>query len=447
MSERFASAILELLVGIWTQIYVKNLLSISSLVAVLLPVVAAAQELPRPSLVHTGEEHKLPTDYNMKVGPVLFNFNSSLEGDYIDNIALTHNDTKSDFLLTPEVGMTVSWPVTETNTLSLNTSLGYTKYLIHPQYDTSHILVAPDSSLAFNIYTGNFKINIHDDFSYQQDPVNEGALSNIVTFDRFENIAGVGVLWDLNRAVLTLNYDHINFISTDLQDSSGADVPDPGALTYSADQFSASAEFHLSSTLVGGLEGVVSRRTYDQSPGDYDTYSAGPFMRVQITQYIKAELSGGYKHIDSPDSFLTPAAIGVLQPTSGAGSNDSYYADLTLDHEVNKYYVQRFSIGHDLELGLLGDQSEVSYLNYTSSWHVNTHLNLALTLSYQNVDEVGGLFGVSSYNFLGAGLQASFPVTRSLSGSVIYQFNDKLADSSDQGYLQNRLGFILTYHF
>src|SRR5277367_1940914 len=95
------------------------------------------------------EPHALPTDYNMKLGPVLFNFNSSLEADYIDNIGLTSTGTKSDVTLTPEIGIGASWPITEMNTLSLGTSLGYTAYMIHPQYDTANILVSPNSRLAF----------------------------------------------------------------------------------------------------------------------------------------------------------------------------------------------------------------------------------------------------------------------------------------------------------
>ena len=141
------------------------------------------------------KNNNLPTDYNMKAGPVLLNFTASLEGDYIDNIGLTNTGTLSDFEITPEVGINAQWPITESNTLSLSTSIGYTKYLIHPQFDTDHILVAPDSTLSFDIYTGDFKINLHDSFSYQQDPVEESALSDIVNFDRFENIAGINVLW------------------------------------------------------------------------------------------------------------------------------------------------------------------------------------------------------------------------------------------------------------
>ena len=55
---------------------------------------AVAQELPRPSMARMDEKNPLPTDYNIKLGPVLFNFTASVEGDYNDNIGLTNSGAK-----------------------------------------------------------------------------------------------------------------------------------------------------------------------------------------------------------------------------------------------------------------------------------------------------------------------------------------------------------------
>ena len=390
----------------------------------------------------------LPTEYNLKAGPVLFNFTASVQGEYVDNIGLVNSGAQSDFLITPEVGIQAQWPVTELNTLTFNTSLGYTKYLIHSQFDQSQIVVSPDSALSFDVYTGDFKINFHDAFSYQQDPVDEAELSNVVNFDRFQNDVGAGVLWDLNKVILTLNYDHINFICTDLQTNTGAYVPDAGALSFTADQVSASGELHVSSTLIGGVEAAASDRTYTQFSGDYTQLSAGPYVKLQITDYIKAQLSGGFQYIDSPqNNFTDLSQAGIYGPGYGSGHDSGYYFNLTLDHEVNKYFLQRLSLGHELELGLVAEESDVSYINYSASWHVNSHLNLALTLGYQDVTEEGGVIDAASFDYFTGALQANFPVTKSISGSVLYNFSNKSADIADQSYTQNSIGFILTYHF
>jgi hypothetical protein len=60
----------------------------------------------------------------------------------------------------------------------------------------------------------DFRINIHDRMQLQQDPIQEGALSNVVNYGRFENTAGLSVLWDLNKLLLQVGYDHYNFVST-----------------------------------------------------------------------------------------------------------------------------------------------------------------------------------------------------------------------------------------
>ena len=88
-----------------------------------------AQELPRPSMARHEDNNTLPTTYNMKLGPVLFDVTGSVDSEFNDNIGLTNTGQKSDFIVTPEVGIGVRWPVTESNTLSFNTSLGYTHYL------------------------------------------------------------------------------------------------------------------------------------------------------------------------------------------------------------------------------------------------------------------------------------------------------------------------------
>jgi len=56
-----------------------------------------SQELPRPSMARHETVATLPSDYNIKAGPVLLNVNGSVEGEYVDNIALTHTGTKSDW--------------------------------------------------------------------------------------------------------------------------------------------------------------------------------------------------------------------------------------------------------------------------------------------------------------------------------------------------------------
>lgn len=432
-----------------------NLVNKLTLIPVLLLVLGTvrllSQELPRPSMARHDTSSTLPSDYNAKLGPVLITTNASIGGEYVDNIGLANTGAKSDFILTPQLGIGAQWPITESNNLRISTSLGYAKYLIHPQYDQGQVLVSPDSALSFDLYVGDFKINFHDQFSYQQDPSSVGSVSNVVNFNRFQNIAGVGVIWDLNKLILTLNYDHINFISDELQTVGGTNLADPSNLSYSADQVSASGYYRFTSTFIGGLEGAASIRNYDNNNIQDDQLSAGPFFRIEITPNFKVSLSGGFQTVSTDSGTLTAASIAnpnSVSPALGVGTQNSYYANLTLDHRFNKYYTDRISIGHELELDVFSQESDVTYASYTSDWKVNTDLHLALTLNFQDVDSpsVGGT-GTPSFDLFGAALQASFPVTKSISGAVMYQFNDKFNTAASQGYLQNRVGLLLNYHF
>ena len=62
------------------------------------------------------------------------------------------------------------WPITQLNTLKLDLGVGYAFYLDHSEYNTNGLLLSPGSQLAFDIFVGDFRINIHDRFSLEQDP-------------------------------------------------------------------------------------------------------------------------------------------------------------------------------------------------------------------------------------------------------------------------------------
>ena len=137
-----------------------------------------------------------------------------MTGEYNDNIRYSENNEQDDFIISPALSLDAIWPVTQLNTLRLDLGISYAFYLDHPHDDTNGILIAPKSQIAFDIFVGDFRINIHDRMQLQQDPIAEGALSNVANYGRFENTAGVSVLWDLNKILLQVGYDHYNFIST-----------------------------------------------------------------------------------------------------------------------------------------------------------------------------------------------------------------------------------------
>jgi hypothetical protein len=434
----------------------KNRVNKLSIILALLLTLGTArlfsQELPRPSMARHEAVSALPSDYNAKIGPVLLNTNASLEGEYVNNIGLSSSNQQSDFIISPQVGVTASWPVTATNTLRFSTSVGYNKYMIHPQYDTGSVMVAPDSELSFDVYVGDFKINFHDQFSVQQDPASIGSLNNVVNFNRIQNVAGIGVLWDLNKLILGFNYDHISFISTNLQALGGTNLSNPGNIDYSADQISAVASYRITSTVVAGAEFAGSLRYYDQFGIEDNQLSAGPFARIEVTPTFKVSMGAGYQEISTGSGSLTNTIVtqpNNVAPVLGVGTYNSWYGNLTFDHRLNSVYTDRLSFGHELELNVFSQINDTYYVSYTSSWKVNSFLNLAFTLNYENVTSPSQTTTLtnSSFDAFNAGVQANFPITKSISGAVLYQFSDNFGTSSSPGYTQDRVGMILNYHF
>src|SRR5437870_3947547 len=141
-----------------------------------------AQEAVRPSLAgeaaaearHQAIEN-IP--YNLRLGPVRFLFSTTLGIEYNDNINLAETGQEDDVIIRPQFNLDAIWPVTALNTLKLDIGMGYAFYINHPNANTNGVIISPGSQLSFDIFIQDFRINLHDRFSLQQDPVAEAELS------------------------------------------------------------------------------------------------------------------------------------------------------------------------------------------------------------------------------------------------------------------------------
>src|ERR1043166_8754717 len=254
-----------------------------------------AQDAVRPSLAGeaAAEARRQDVDripYNLLMGPIRFRVSASVGVEYNDNINFADVNTQDDVIIRPNLTLDAIWPITQLNTLRLDLGIGYAFYLDHDENDTRAILIAPNSQIAFDIFVGDFRINIHDRMSIQQDPIAEPALSNVANYARFENTGGVSVLWDLNQALVDLGYDHYNFVSlTDQFDY----------LDRNADILFGSIDFLLTPTIGIGPEATAVFTTYDQNVlNDNDDYSVGGFIEAQVTNNLKVRVAGGWQWID-----------------------------------------------------------------------------------------------------------------------------------------------------
>jgi hypothetical protein len=421
--------------------------------------IARGQDAIRPSLAGeaAAEARRQSIDkipYNLQVGPIKFRFSATMGLEYNDNINLAEDSTyvfpgnvrittepQSDLIFRPQINLDALWPITQLNTLRFDVGIGYAFYLDHTDYNTTAILVTPGSQLAFDIFVGDFRINLHDRFSVQQDPIAEIALSNVADYGRFENTGGVSVLWDLNQAVVTLGYDHYTYISL---------VDQFEYLDRNADILSGSIGFTPSSTMTIGVEGSFVNTYYDQMVlNDSRAFNAGLFLETQVSSNLRVRIAGGYQQIDFDDNGLVTDSQDV----------DDYYANLVISHRVNSVLTQNLAIGHENQLGVNSNYLTLNYIRHTTNWNILYHTLLSTELFYEESTESGGRFTGGSVipgfnpfaaedaHRYGGALAVGYQLTPHVTLGLRYQYTQKDSNLPLRDYRQNRIGIDGTYSF
>ena len=439
--------------------------SISSKVraALILPLlfaasVVSAQDAVRPSLAGeaAAEARRQSLDripYNLLLGPVRFRVSATLGLEYNDNINIAEEQTLDDFILRPQVNFNALWPVTQLNTLRFDIGLGYAFYLEHSEYNTNGILLAPGSQLSFDLFVGDFRINFHDRFSLEQDPIGELAepgLGDVTDYGRFQNTAGISVLWDLNKAVATFGYDHYTFLATN---------DDFDYLDRHADSFMASLSVALTSTTGVGLETAYVFNRYDEDLlNDSNNFSVGAFVETQVTNYVKVRLAGGYQTIsfDDDDVVLGPFPPGFLPDGEtflvfeDQGDLDDFYANILISHRINASFTHRLSAGHESQLGVNSNYIQLNYVRHTATWNIINRTLVSTELFYEDAEESGGFLNAGRGEELrryGGALSLGYQLTRHVTLGARYQYTQKDSDVPLRDYRQNRVSIDGTYSF
>jgi hypothetical protein len=361
--------------------------------------------------------------YNVHVGPVNLRFQGEMGIELNDNVNYSHTNPDADLGFRPNLNLKADWPVTERNTLSLSTGIGYLEYIHDPGF--SHLNINSDSGLAFNVYTGDFLFNLHDRFSavdYQtQDPSVSASLI------RLENTAGLAATWDLNKLVLTAGYDHDTFNSlTETYQYSD----------NNSELFNGKAAFLVSSTSQLGLETGGGMTAYSQHVLDDSThFSVGPFYQAQFTPHLNGQVSTGFA------SYLFDHDGTVKNVSDFTG----YYASASLNHQINDSLSQSLAAGREIRLGITANLSEDYFVNYQATWAFIRNVFTTFSFSFDHGTTSGGTF--ETYDRYGPGIKLGWRINEKLQASASYAFLEKESDVSSLSYTQNRLLLDFTYDF
>ncbi|MEP7014306.1 MAG: outer membrane beta-barrel protein [Verrucomicrobiota bacterium] len=434
-------------------LFAKRIALVFLLPFLLVPSVTRAQDAVRPSLAGEASSEARRQDieripYNLLVGPIRFRIGASIGVEYNDNINYADSGfEEEDVIIRPQINFDAIWPVTQLNTLRLDIGISYAAYIDHSDANTNGILIAPGSQLAFDIFVGDFRINIHDRFSVQQDPIAELGLSNVTDYGRFQNYAGISILWDLNKILVTLGYDHYNYIST----TNRFDY-----LDRSAEQLSGTIGFNVTETMIIGVEGNAVFTTYDKSVlNDSKTYSAGGFFETQLSSNLRVRLAGGYQWIDFDHNFLVfnfGPPFGLVTLPDKKDQAD-YYANGLLTHQINASISQSISAGHESQLGVNSNSIRINYVRHTVTWKVLRNTLLSTEAFYEDAKDSGG-FAAFPFSAKGEHLQryggaltVGYQLTPHVTLGLRYQYTQKDSDVPLRDYKQNRVSLDGTYSF
>jgi len=376
--------------------------------------------------------------YNLKAGPVLMRFDAAMGVEMNDNPHLQENDTEVDFAFHPELNVAALWALNPRNALALNLGVGYVKYVNNTELD--HLIIAPSTELALDIYTGDFAINLHERVSQTQNAASDPTVSGTGDFSGIENTVGTRVDWDLNQLTSFIGYDHYNFISTStgvsdtLQRGPGRrfnDVQD-----RSSEQFYGRAGIKASPAVTTGLEAGGSLTDYESDFfHDNTQFSVGPFVEAQVTRDLKARAAGGYVRSEFEANGASPAPKAV----------DDFYAEISFNHQLSQYMSHQLALGREAKSGAESELITLWYARYENDWSLSRLLILHTSLFYENGKERSG---VSERLWrVGLGFGATVPLSRQLSVSAGYQFVCKDSDQVNRDYLQNLVSVQFRYAF
>ena len=420
---------------------------------VLVAGLASAQVSLRNSLAgdaaaEAGRQQLDSQAYTYKAGDFRLLAAPSLEMDWNDNVNSSRTSAQSDFILQPLLQLTASYPLTQRNLLSLNLGVGYEEYLRHGALSRAYI--SSDSGAAFNLYIKDFAINFHDRFTMTANSQSEAAISGTAVYGTFINTAGLTVTWDLEDIVLTLGYDHQNTLSEfqqfDYTDNS-AELP------------LARVGVHLRPDLTVGIEGTASYTTYTHAVlNDNQSYSIGAYADWNPGTYFHVQPRAGYtifqfQHTSqSAQVFeLTPSGIPIIVPSAPSiqtADTTSWYADLTVSHEVSKVVSYHLSAGHEIRLGIQSDAVEDTYFRPGVTLAVFRNVDLTTSLIYEHGNQgAGNVQGnlKETYDQYGAGVSASCEVMKRLKATLNYQLTVRSSTLAQARYTDNLVGLRLTY--
>ena len=361
--------------------------------------------------------------YNLMWGPVTLRASSGLSEQYSDHAGSSANGS-SDLITRPSADIQLNWPVTEYNTLNLSLDAGYSFYAQNSSLD--QFFFNPGSGLSFDIYIGSWVIDLHDRLTMSENSYNNPTAHEAQGTSTFQNDGGVSGMWDLNKLVVNVGYDHVNYMNLDQGGGSQADS--------STENLSVNAGVRVTPQIMVGPEVGATVITHDQAGIGSDSngtqWSAGAFSSVQVSEHLSLRLDGGYT------LYLPEKNLGNTNQTM-----NGIYFQLSLSHQINEHVSYTLSGGRSIDFAYNGLYDRL-FVNLSPSWLIIRDFTFSTPLSWEQDTRSG-----ASYSQWSAGFSVGHPITKKLSASLSYQWIDETSNQANYSYTANNASLNFTYQF
>ena len=371
--------------------------------------------------------------YNLQLGPTAWNFGTGLGVDYNSNVNNTESNPEGDFIFRPQVNTRMHWPVSEVNSLNLALGAGYSAYVNTPRNDRAFI--TPDSELSFDLYAGDFWINLHDRFSITEDTYQDPTVANTGSYSQLQNAVGVATTWDLNKSVVKVGYDHVNYEALNSGNSQNAGGQPSG---YS-EVFSTSAGYALKPGMLLGLELGGSLLTYTTTTtntpyNNANQWNVGAFYDTPVSQYIHFTGHAGY-------SVYSPEANG----TTGVSEFTGMYGQVDITHRLNQYVSYSLSGGRTISLAYAGGTIDRYFARWQANWQIVRKVTLGTSFSFENGTQLYS--GGETYNQYGPGISLNRAITTKLSSGLGVQSYWRDSNEPGRNYTVYIVSLNMNYTF
>ena len=370
---------------------------------------------------------------DLKLGPTIWEFDTGVGFEANDNIRLVSQSREGDLIFRPQAGAAMLLPVSEKNAINLGIAGGYSAYVQHSQFDRWYL--RPGSELSFDLYAGDFWINLHDRLSILEDSYQDPTVVGVADYALLQNVAGTTGVLDLNKVRLKLGYDHVNYDVLSGAGQNTGRTPDG-----ESEVFSSSIGYNFKPGLVSGLEAGGSLVEYaptsaNQLFTEATEWNIGWFTEAQVSHYTALRASIGY-------DVFSPETEG---PSRAAGDFTGVYVQAGLRNRLNRYLDLALTGGRNINFTVFGGTMDLAYARLSLNWNLIYETQLTTSFDFEHGTQLG--FAQEQFDRYGPGVRVGRDLTRKLSASARYQWYYRTSDLGERDYAVNIALVDLQYQF